>query len=111
MKKLLASLLGVACALVIVCPAVSFSVGRTNRALQPQSRIVETSKQHYDQYTRLFQLGAQENEDESDDSVAKQADLGDEMSGLANYLGPYALAFLASIAVTVGFVKFVLLDY
>jgi hypothetical protein len=31
--------------------------------------------------------------------------------GLANYLGPYALAFMASIAVTAGFVKFVLMDY
>lgn len=31
--------------------------------------------------------------------------------GLANYLGPYALAFVLSIAVTAGFVKFVLMDY
>jgi len=31
--------------------------------------------------------------------------------GLVNYLGPYALAFLVSVAVTVGFVKFVLMDY
>lgn len=31
--------------------------------------------------------------------------------GLANYLAPYALTFLISIAVTAGFVKYVLMDY
>lgn len=31
--------------------------------------------------------------------------------GFANYLAPYAVALLASIAVTGGFVKFVLMDY
>ena len=31
--------------------------------------------------------------------------------GFANYLAPYALAFVASIAITAAFVKFVLMDY
>lgn len=31
--------------------------------------------------------------------------------GFANYLGPYIVALIASIAVTAGFVKFVLMDY
>lgn len=31
--------------------------------------------------------------------------------GFAGYLGPYAVAFVGSIAVTLGFVKFVLMDY
>ena len=34
-----------------------------------------------------------------------------DSEGFANYLAPYALAVLASIAVTAGFIKFVLLDY
>jgi hypothetical protein len=31
--------------------------------------------------------------------------------GFANYLGPYIVTLIASIAVTAGFVKFVLMDY
>ena len=31
--------------------------------------------------------------------------------GFAGYLGPYAVAFVGSIVVTLSFVKFVLMDY
>ena len=31
--------------------------------------------------------------------------------GFSNYLAPYALALVASIAITAAFVKFVLMDY
>jgi hypothetical protein len=34
-----------------------------------------------------------------------------DSQGFAGYLAPYALAVVASVAVTAGFVKFVLLDY
>lgn len=44
-----------------------------------------------------------------DGNVANQGNFDGD--GFANYLGPYIVAFVASIAVTVGFVKFVLMDY
>jgi hypothetical protein len=57
-------------------------------------------------------LAAEENEDHveilDNDSIG-QGDF--DGAGFATYLGPYILAFAASIAVTVGFVKFVLMDY
>jgi hypothetical protein len=43
-----------------------------------------------------------------DDSVEKA---GFDGEGFANYLGPYVLAFVAAIALTAAFVKFVLMDY
>mmetsp|Transcript_46969 Transcript_46969/g.98531 ORF Transcript_46969/g.98531 Transcript_46969/m.98531 type:complete len:105 (+) Transcript_46969:154-468(+) len=48
-----------------------------------------------------------------DDNQIANSDEDDNFDGkgFANYLGPYALAFVASIAVTGAFVKFVLLDY
>ena len=50
--------------------------------------------------------------DESNDEVEKTDD-GDNFDGkgFANYLGPYAIALVGSIAVTAAFVKFVLMDY
>jgi hypothetical protein len=44
-----------------------------------------------------------------DDSSVEKA--GFDGEGFANYLGPYVLAFVAAIALTAGFVKFVLMDY
>ena len=115
MRKLLASLVYITCLLSALERGLSFSVVRTtNKPLHNHQHCYRASsgtKIQHDKYTRLFPLAAQESEDETDDSLAQQTDLGDEMSGLASYLGPYALAFLASLAVMVGFVNFVLLDY
>mmetsp|Transcript_213 Transcript_213/g.533 ORF Transcript_213/g.533 Transcript_213/m.533 type:complete len:95 (-) Transcript_213:153-437(-) len=50
--------------------------------------------------------------DENNNQV-ENSDVEDNFDGkgLANYLAPYALALGLSIAVTVAFVKFVLMDY
>ena len=48
---------------------------------------------------------------EGDDENEIEQASGFDGEGFAGYLGPYALALLASIAVTVGFVQFILLDY
>ena len=47
---------------------------------------------------------------EPNDGDASDVDNFDA-KGFGNYLGPYALALLASVGVTFAFVKFVLLDY
>jgi hypothetical protein len=58
---------------------------------------------HHTSFTKLTASSDGENEvDDTDNFDGK---------GLANYLVPYALAFVASIAVTAGFIKFVLMDY
>eukprot|EP00571_Detonula_confervacea_P003153 CAMPEP_0172320020 /NCGR_PEP_ID=MMETSP1058-20130122/39417_1 /TAXON_ID=83371 /ORGANISM="Detonula confervacea, Strain CCMP 353" /LENGTH=104 /DNA_ID=CAMNT_0013035195 /DNA_START=125 /DNA_END=439 /DNA_ORIENTATION=+ len=51
--------------------------------------------------------------DEDNNQVENSDDTQDNFDGkgLANYLGPYVAALGLSIAVTVAFVKFVLLDY
>jgi len=48
-----------------------------------------------------------------DNAQIKSSDGDDKFDGkgFANYLGPYALALVGSIAVTAAFVKFVLMDY
>jgi hypothetical protein len=62
---------------------------------------------------RPFRLHISENDDdtreENDESVSPKGDFDGE--GFANYLAPYALALVGSIAVTAAFLKFVLLDY
>lgn len=47
------------------------------------------------------------NDNEEIDAVEQMDDLG----GFANYLAPYALALLGSLAVTAAFFRFILLDY
>ena len=57
-------------------------------------------------YRHLHRLAAgsdEENEVETKDNF--------DGKGLANYLGPYALALVASVVVTASFVKYVLMDY
>lgn len=50
-------------------------------------------------------------DDDNNQRLENNSDVQDNLKGLANYLGPYALAFVLSIGVTAAFVKFVLLDY
>jgi hypothetical protein len=60
---------------------------------------------------RPFRLHTSENDDaneEIDESVSPKGDF--DGAGFANYLAPYALTLVASIAVTAAFLKFVLLD-
>lgn len=51
--------------------------------------------------------------DENNGQIDATDDAQDNFDGkgFANYLGPYAIALVASIAVTAGFVKYVLMDY
>jgi hypothetical protein len=61
---------------------------------------------------RTFRLHISENDDankENEESVSPKGDF--DGAGFANYLAPYALALVGSIAVTAAFLKFVLLDY
>ena len=79
--------------------------GFTTRIRQPiKHQISQPNKQHrHRNYNLLAVLG-------DDKDVGEQNDNFDG-KGLANYLAPYALTFLISIAVTAGFVKYVLMDY
>ena len=55
---------------------------------------------------------AAELDDEGNNLIENNNDVQQgNLEGFLGYLGPYALAFLASIAVTAGFVKFILMDY
>ena len=54
---------------------------------------------------------AAEFDDEENNQLENNENQQGNLEGFLGYLGPYALAFLASIAVTAGFVKFVLMDY
>ena len=50
--------------------------------------------------------------DDEDNNQLENKDIQQgNLEGFLGYIGPYALAFLASIAVTAGFVKFILMDY
>ncbi len=71
---------------------------------------------------RSTQLWAKlsDNDDEGDSNDDKVNDMNDvgnddvdrmDLGGFANYLAPYALALIGSIAITAAFFKFVLLDY
>lgn len=73
-------------------------------AFKPQSKCIHSR--------RPFHLHISENDDaneEIDESVSPKGDF--DGAGFANYLAPYALTLVASIAVTAAFLKFVLLDY
>jgi hypothetical protein len=50
-------------------------------------------------------------EDDENLDIKNDETKGFDGEGLSNYLLPYALAAVASVAVTAAFVKFVLLDY
>jgi hypothetical protein len=56
----------------------------------------------------LIQFAEQDEQSENDMQEAKD---GFDGEGFAGYLAPYALALLASVAITATFFKFVLLDY
>ena len=92
--------------------ATSFGPTRLSHLIQPNCASI---KHHEYKYYRAFNpLSATDGLDEDiearDSDEVETADNFDG-KGLANYLGPYALAFLVSVAVTAGFVKFVLMDY
>lgn len=53
--------------------------------------------------------GIDKTEKEGDSTMEVQDNF--DGKGFAGYLGPYAVAFVGSIAVTLGFIKFVLMDY
>eukprot|EP00970_Alexandrium_tamarense_P004520 scaffold759_cov290-Alexandrium_tamarense.AAC.56 len=60
------------------------------------------------------QLSAKLEEDDQLDNLHNGSSLDNDNfdgEGFSNYLGPYALALVVSLAVTAGFVKFVLIDY
>ena len=75
-----------------------------------RSQHIQTQKYH-DVMAKKYQplnAGLDENNNQVENSDVEDNFDG---KGLANYLAPYALALGLSIAVTVAFVKFVLMDY
>ena len=60
--------------------------------------------------TAVF-LSKKGSEEDADNAAVSPDSDNFDGKGFAGYLAPYALAVLASIAVTAAFVKFVLLDY
>ena len=88
----------------------SFSTGGVLRPLLLREACW---KQHYRPVFQnsLVNFATEKKNDEvelNDDSIGDGKFDG---GGFANYLAPYLLAFAASVAVTVGFLKFVLMDY
>lgn len=95
--------------LILFCNCVNQVTGFATRIDRPiKLKHCATTMQihyrnHHISFTKLTASSDGENEvDDTDNFDGK---------GLANYLVPYALAFVASIAVTAGFIKFVLMDY
>ena len=77
----------------------------TNKALQknsPSSRLLLLSSPPSSNLSSSISMSSSNNDNNNDNFDGE---------GFANYLAPYALALFASIAVTAGFVKFVLMDY
>ena len=58
----------------------------------------------------LRMAGLDDNNDELE-KIPSDVQNNFDGKGFANYLAPYALALVASIAITAAFVKFVLMDY
>lgn len=88
------------------------------RVVQPQSAatvrrrntIASLSPSRQQIQRRATILHNQQDDDGLQES-ADEAKGGLDAQGFAGYLAPYALAVIASIGVTVAFVKFVMLDY
>lgn len=90
--------------------ATGFVPTRLSHLIQPNCASI---MHHGYKYYRVFNpLSATDGLDE-DIEARDEVETADNFDGkgLANYLGPYALAFAVSVAVTAGFVKFVLMDY
>lgn len=75
--------------------------------LNPPTNIFQENNS-YHRRNEMMTLKSSEN---PNPDFKEEKSIGKELGGLATYLGPYALAFILSIGVTVAFVKFVLLDY
>jgi hypothetical protein len=101
----------------ISCSAAfsTFSQQQTLLSFHP----ISTQKRHrttsapWKKPARSSQLLFNINNDKDDDGQSVQEKEKDNFDGqgFTNYLAPYILAFFASIAITAGFVKFVLMDY
>lgn len=96
--------------LLLITPSVLpvIVVGFSTRSIQH----IHVRKFHLANKYRSFAPIATGLDDKNNDQVG-DSDARDNFDGkgLANYLGPYALALVASIAVSAAFFKFVLMDY
>lgn len=88
------------------------SVQRMQQIQRQKNHYLVVVKQQQQQHRSMVQLMAGL-DDDNNQQVENNSVMQDNFDGkgLANYLGPYALAFVLSIGVTAAFVKFVLLDY
>lgn len=95
--------------------SVLFLFGETAGFLvvKPRGILIPLNQQHPRRATaRTISLHlTPEDSTRDEDNQVDKNDAGFDGEGFAGYLLPYSLAFLASIAVTGAFVKFVLLDY
>ena len=74
---------------------------------------IATSATSRSSFQRVAPLFESKNNDDDGDKMMQESSSSSSFDGrgFANYLAPYALALVGSIAVTALFVKFVLLDY
>lgn len=68
------------------------------------------TQEYHKKISVSINAGIDNNNEEEGDSTMEVQDNFDG-KGFAGYLGQYAVAFVGSIVVTLGFVKFVLMDY
>jgi len=99
----------------IVLPQTFVVTNPIKHAKQHRHSSDKTSKlSHYpfepnpsSSFSSSTKLWSNNNNDNGDDDTVDTFD----GKGFANYLAPYALALIASIGVTVAFVKYVLMDF
>mmetsp|Transcript_13299 Transcript_13299/g.28114 ORF Transcript_13299/g.28114 Transcript_13299/m.28114 type:complete len:134 (-) Transcript_13299:406-807(-) len=103
----------VACILLILNPNVNRVTGYSPHPHQLTTIPTFASSKKYNQKTHRSRLFASDLDDNNERSGMEFLEENNNFDGdgFANYLGPYAVAFVASIAVTAAFFKFILLDY
>lgn len=110
---IVASVAWVSLLVVFVPSAASFLV------VSPAMRVTTTAfpkKRNHFVDIRFFTTNTKSHQlqlsnDNDQDDVMEGGEGNFDGKGFAGYLAPYAAAFVASIAVTAAFVKFVLMDY
>jgi len=88
-------------------PHFSSSSSSTTRQARTTATQLYAKLEDDDQYESISDKDKVMEGMEIDDKYVDRMDL----DGFQNYIAPYAIAFLSSLAVTAAFAKFVLMDY
>mmetsp|Transcript_27097 Transcript_27097/g.31541 ORF Transcript_27097/g.31541 Transcript_27097/m.31541 type:complete len:123 (-) Transcript_27097:113-481(-) len=97
---------------------LDINLGRVVSKPLPRSKYPLKRKYESSSHTST-QLFVTEKDELNETQLIAMSDSGDRIEsednfdgqGFANYLGPYLIALVASIAVTAGFFNFILMDY